>query len=236
MLCSRCSSPVTPIVAVDIDGTLGDYHGHFLRFAERYLDRHQRPERLRYDCSISFGEWFCSAYDTDITTFRNIKLAYRQGGMKRTMPGIEGMCQMADALRHLGVELWITTTRPYLRLDGIDPDTREWLRRHHVRYDGLLYDEDKYEKLAEYVDPARVVAVIDDQPDQYDAAESYFGELTPILFKGSGYNFGVSRKHEAHRADEAWMMILQRLHKWQAGNPSAPAAGILQPARQGNES
>ena len=39
MLCTSCSAVIRPVVAFDLDGSLGDYHNHFLNFAEGYLDR-----------------------------------------------------------------------------------------------------------------------------------------------------------------------------------------------------
>lgn len=190
MLCSRCSSRVKPIVAFDIDGTLGDYHGHIADFATNYLGR--EIPRSDYDGSIPHREWF-KKYGVGVREFREIKLAYRQGGMKRSMPHWPNRIDVVQAIRrHLNVELWLTTTRPYMRLDNIDPDTRFWLDRWEVPYDFLLYDETKYQELAQRVDRSRVVAIVDDVDEMYDDAEALFGKDVPILVK-SLYNREVSR-------------------------------------------
>ena len=157
MLCSRCSDTVKPVVALDIDGTLANYHRHFLNFAQDGL-----------------GEFIPKAYtgnmplyehmNIDKRTYRECKLAYRQGGMKRSMPIFYGAESIPWALRNNGAEVWLTTTRPYLRMDNIDPDTREWCRRHNIEFDGLLYDEDKYARLVDIVGTERIVAVLDDEP------------------------------------------------------------------------
>lgn len=157
MLCSSCSRPVRPVVAWDMDGTLAVYHDHFLEFAYRYLNM-----------SASAPGTYTG--DVDLATFlgvskeayRDVKLAYRQGGNKRLMPAFEGAKEAVDIVRTAGAEVWITTTRPYLKHDSTDPDTREWLNRHGIQFDGLLYDEDKFMRLIEAVDKERVVAVIDD--------------------------------------------------------------------------
>jgi hypothetical protein len=66
-----------------------------------------------------------------------------------------------------------------MRLDNVDPDTREWLRRHKIPYDHLLYDEKKYRTLSAIVDADRVVAVLDDQYMECEMAEKAFGPSVP---------------------------------------------------------
>ena len=172
MKCTDCNESLRPVVAVDIDGTLGDYHGNFIGFAARYTDE---PSQMvahwyDYDGSVPFNEWLGMSKEE----YRLIKLAYRQGGMKRIMPLRDDAKNMMDMLVQENVEIWITTTRPYLRLDNIDPDTREWMRRHRLAYDYLLYDEFKYKQLHERVGSDRVAAVLEDDPEQVDMAEELF--------------------------------------------------------------
>jgi hypothetical protein len=214
MLCSRCSAVIKPVVAIDIDGTLGDYHGHFLRFAQAYLGlRTITTSQPGYSGAEPFRDWFCREFRTDLTTFRQIKLAYRQGGMKRTMPPIKGCSTLVCMLRAAGAEVWLTTTRPYLRLDNVDPDTRFWLQQHSIEFDGMLYDEDKYKLLAERVEQARVVAVLDDLPEQYDSAAEQFGVDVPILML-NGYNSGVSRRVMTKKLNDASVIIKRRIVDW----------------------
>ena len=77
MKCSSCSAPVAPVVAIDIDGTLGDYHQHFIEFAEQWLGVSKfAGDRIAvwklYDGLGPFRDWFTSAYAVDVTTFRSI--------------------------------------------------------------------------------------------------------------------------------------------------------------------
>lgn len=152
-----------PVVGVDIDGTLGDWHSTFFRFAEDYL---QRPIPRYWSGKGSLASHLCISK----TRYRTLKLAFRQSGLKRAMPLFAGAEQMAYAVRQAGAELWVCTTRPYLRLDNIDPDTRWWLRHHHLSYDGVLFGERKYRDLADLVGSGRVVGVLDDLPEQVMAA------------------------------------------------------------------
>lgn len=191
MLCSHCSERIKPVVAVDIDGTLADYHGHMWNFACDYFGKYGRPFKS-YDIHLSdLGGWYEEVMDITREQYRAMKLAFRQGGLKRSMPIFIGAQALCWAIRDAGAELWITTARPYLSLDNIVPDTVEWLRRHEIEYDGMLFHEDKYKQLAERVDPQRVVAVFDDLPEMVDAANLYFPGCGWYV-RGS-WNGGISK-------------------------------------------
>lgn len=205
MLCSSCNRPVKPVAAIDIDGTLAVYHEHFIWFASNYWDK---EFDLGYDGSVSLAEWMGLTQEE----YRQCKLAYRMGGMKRCMPPYED--KPGELIRHLqanGVEVWITTTRPYLKVDNTDPDTREWLRRHNVPYDGLIYDEDKYKVLADIVGVERVVGVLDDLPDNYDRALEL--GLHPILIRRK-HNGSVLRAMTAGSLVIATAELINRSREW----------------------
>jgi hypothetical protein len=190
VLCSKCSEVVRPVVAIDIDGTLGDYHGHFLRFAAGWVGRSLVAAGTElYDGTEPFREWCQRALGIDKATFRAIKLAYRQGGLKRTMPPYPGAANFVNSLSEFA-EVWITTTRPHDRYDRVDPDTREWLSRNGVEYTGLLYDDAKMEALAARVDPERVAFVLDDLPETLERAARLFPEAGTFL-RCSAWNRNV---------------------------------------------
>lgn len=180
MKCSDCNKVIKPVVAVDIDGTLGDYHSHFLEFAYEYLAIDgPTPLRSGFRGQCGFKEWFLDTFATVTEEdWKDAKLAYRQGGQKRSMPVWDGAPEFVRDLKAvLDVEVWLTTTRPYMRMDNIDPDTRFWLERHGIPYDGLLYDELKFRSLVKIVDPSRVVAVVDDLGEMLHEAASLFGRI-----------------------------------------------------------
>lgn len=201
MRCSSCSAPIRPVVAVDIDGTLGNYHSHFHRFAVGYLNR-RLPEG--YDGARAFSEHL----KLDKPTYREVKLAYRQGGLKRTMPAFDGAEEFMQDLRMLRVEVWIATTRPYLRLDNVDPDTREWLARHDMPYHHMLYDEDKYEQLVAYVDPERIVAVVEDLGEQCQRADG----LGLEVWQPWRTHNQKDRRPQAHEF-VGWKQVLDRIEE-----------------------
>lgn len=216
MRCTSCTRVVRPVVAVDIDGTIADYHRHFLNFLESYLGEEPLDPFPSYDGTLSFKVWCMKEYGIDEADWSKIKLAYRQGGQKRNMPIFSWAQPMIYFIRAAGAELWITTTRPYQRLDNIDPDTQAWLDRYHVEYDGLIYDKYKYRMLAEQVDPARVVAAVDDLYDKYLEAASIFGQAAPILKLGE-YNSGaIGRGPLVAFPDlrQVTAEILNRINNW----------------------
>lgn len=210
MKCTECNKEVRPVVAIDIDGTMGQYHKHFLTFASGYLNR-----RL-YDHYVGnqpFKEWFCTTYRVSTDTWHDIKLAYRQGSLKRTMPVYDGAQALCLMVRKMGAELWVTTTRPYIRHDNIDPDTREWLHRNRMKYDYLIYDGHKYMKLAQLVEPERVCAVLDDLEEELEEAKNLFGEFVPIL-RVNDYNRAFGFNPRAAHLAMASRIIADRINIW----------------------
>jgi hypothetical protein len=194
-------------VSFDIDGTLGEYHLHFTRFAEGFLGR---PLPQGYH-----GGEFSDFLQLDKQTYRLIKLAYRQGGMKRSMPPYFGMIDLVQEARKRDCEIWLNTTRPYLRLDNIDPDTRFWLERFDVPYDTLSYDEDKYQVMAQNVDPKRVIMIVDDLAEQVQAAQAAFlsAEYAPMLVnRAHNYSDGVN--YMRHTETDLWGSLNARLERW----------------------
>ena len=85
--------------------------------------------------------------------------------MKRCLPAFDGVGSMVTAIRHQDVQVWICTTRPWNRLDNIDPDTTFWIERNIGRVDGVIYGEEKYEDLIDIVGEGRIVGVVDDLPE-----------------------------------------------------------------------
>lgn len=211
MLCTECSRPVLPVVSVDIDGTLAHYHGPLEKFACNYWD--VPIPRYAWDGRGNFEDHM----NLTQAEYREAKLAYRQGGYKRVAPLYEGALEFMARLAGLPCELWISTTRPWSRLDNVDPDTKFWLERHHIQYDHLLFDDMKYRQLAEIVDPQRVVAVVDDLPEQLDSAAEWLPKASRLLV-GRPHNF-------AFREDYQWEIslmgclgtIIKRVNAWQHG-------------------
>lgn len=198
---------VKPVVALDIDGTLGDYHGHFLKFAQGWYGR-TMPDPSDINPGLPLHKFM----NTSKATYRQCKLAFRQGGLERSMPVYDGATELTVALRKCGVELWLCTTRPYLKLDTQSPNTLHWLRRNKIQYDHLLSGPHKYRDLVKQIgEPGRVVAVLDDLPSMYDQAESIG---LPSILRSQPYN---QHHSDAPMVDDLWdakETILAWLDHW----------------------
>lgn len=159
-----------PVVALDIDGTLGNWHDDFLQFAWRWLygSKKDVPSYwFKYNgCPIE--QHLCVTKEQ----YRAVKLAYRQSGLKRDMRVFPGAVDLVRAVRNAGAEVWVCTTRPYLRLDNLDPDTREWLERNDIIVDAVIYGEHKYRDLCELVGVERIVGALDDLPEKVQEAQA----------------------------------------------------------------
>lgn len=154
-----------PIVALDLDGTLGDYHEHFRRFAEMWTGR-----EIVWDPSIEGS--FAAQLGMSKALYRKCKLAYRMGGMKRSMPVFDGARELTVAIRRRGVLVIACTTRPYLQMTTIDGDTQHWTKRNGLQVDGILYGEHKYRDLVKAVGRERVVCALEDDLSQIKVANS----------------------------------------------------------------
>ena len=210
-----------PVVALDLDGTLGDYHGNFTAFARLYFgygdDAWTKPNP-----GLKMWDWM-GIPERD---YRDAKLAYRQGGWKRWMPAYAGAKELTHAIRASGAELWLCTTRPYLRLDNVDPDTREWLRRNGLEFDALLFDpaheEDgtKYHELLRQAGADRIASIVDDLPEMIEAAEGLrIPKMHQPIVRDQPYNQHLWP--ELRRADSCaaiWAYVSDDLYRWRANN------------------
>lgn len=196
-------------MALDVDGTIADYHGHFLRFAEGYFGR-PFPSPHSINPGLRLSE-FMGINHND---YRKCKLAYRQGGLKRSMPPLRGIDDLVYRMRsYWGVQVWICTTRPFNSLSNIDEDTQEFLRRNGIGYDAIIFDalggDEKYWELRRQAN-GRIAAVVEDLPEQAKMAMKL--GLGPVLLHNQPYNQGPIDSQNVHR----WTTVMdleQLLHK-----------------------
>lgn len=197
-----------PVVALDVDGTLGAYHDHFATFAAAWLGT---TPHLGYDGTVPFAKWIgCSK-----TRYRQAKLAYRQGGLKRSMPYYPNARELTVRLRRRGAEVVICTTRPYLHLSNIEPDTVHSLRRNGIQYDGLIMGEHKYRQLCREYGRENIVMVLDDLPEQLDVALSLG---LPAVMRRNDHNWKFNNTYQnVGTLLGAEQVALQRIQEWKAG-------------------
>jgi hypothetical protein len=204
-----------PVVGLDIDGVLGDYHGHFLQFAAGWFGR-----PMPHPDEVNPGLRLSTFMGVPHAEYRECKLAYRQGGLKRTMPVYPFASGLTQNIRKVGAEVWLCTTRPYLRLDNIDPDTREWLRRNDIEYDAILWEginegteSTKYHDLIEQVGLDRIIAVCDDLPEQTADAEDLL--IEKVYLRNQPYNRHASVKGiRVKSLIDLWSLLIIDIEMW----------------------
>jgi hypothetical protein len=206
-----------PVVALDIDGTLGDYHAHFLWFAEKWLGM-KMPSATDVNSGMRLSEFMRIPHGL----YRECKLAYRQGGIKRFMPAYPFAKELTYNIIKAGAEVWLCTTRPYLRLDNIDPDTREWLKRNHISYSAVIFDsleeldsyETKYYDLVRQVGVDRVVAAVDDLPHQI--AHATYAGIGKVYLRNQPYNGGTTTSYtaRANSLEQLWEWLDIDIQQW----------------------
>jgi hypothetical protein len=99
--------------------------------------------------------------------------------------------------------------------DRVDPDTREWLERNNIPFDGLLYSDQKMKELAERVEPERVVMVLDDLVPVLEAASSIFGASVPVL-RRTRYNQLTDWPQTVYNLEDAAGHVEQKINNWRS--------------------
>lgn len=190
-----------PVIGLDVDGSLGDYHGHFLRFAEGWLGR-KMPDPATINPGLPLHRFM----GVSKTTYRKIKLAYREGGLKRSLPAYDGARDIAYRLRKWKCDVWICTSRPYLAHGPIVGDTQHWLRRNKIQHDNIIWGEHKYRTLRKLAGD-RVVGVLEDLPSMAKQAHDYG---IPVVMMNQPYNaMEVHELPPVRRVGNLWQAMFQ---------------------------
>lgn len=189
-----------PWIGIDIDGTLGDYHAHFLRCAEMFLQR-EMPDPKAINPLLPLHRHM----GVPKSKYREIKMAYRQGRWKRSMPVYPYAREMTVDIRKAGARVAICTTRPFNQLGEVDADTRWWLRHHGIQHDFVIWGAHKYRDFIREVGYGKIVAVVDDELEQ---AERCHKLALPFYLRNQPYNqTGNHTKWEFQTSGWSWLRV-----------------------------
>lgn len=122
------------VVGIDIDGVLGMYHEWFTEYCKQVW-------------ALPVDEFSEIKGKVSPEIYEQIKAAYRQSGWKATMPAKPGASELTRALKEAGYQIIILTARPYKRYTRIYPDTLEFLQRNDIKFDAIIWDEEKHLKI-----------------------------------------------------------------------------------------
>jgi hypothetical protein len=193
----------SPIVALDYDGTLVAYHYHFTEFASQWVGR-ELPHG--YDGSVPFFKHLGVSKDT----YRRIKLAYRRGSLKRSVPAFGGAAELTRQVRLRKARVVICTTRPFLSMEDIEADTVHNAKRHSIQFDYMISGEHKYRELKRLVDPSRIVMVLEDQDDMLAQALRLSLPAVRILRRHNEES-ALEMEHEVDSLEAATELALMRM-------------------------
>lgn len=150
------------VIAIDIDGVLGEYDKYFLSWCRKHEDVH----------AVSIGH-LIESYGRDV--YNKCKDGYRKSGAKSKMPVKAGAKELTKFLHSKGYKVVVLSARPYKQYTRIWADTLEWLKKNDIEFDAIIFDRDKEDVLVERFD-GRVKLFIDDD----------LGNIRKV--SGAGYN------------------------------------------------
>jgi hypothetical protein len=183
---------IPSVVALDIDGVLGDWPFCFYQFIES-----QHPGEMIFRRG-SGGEPIDESTQNPYEALANNPLQihewkdeYRQSGAKRSLPVVEGAVAFTKELRRLGLHVVLLTARPYKMYCRIFADTMHWLDSNGFAYDAILWGEDKEARLAEEFTAGSVAAFVDDNPLNVDRvrASGFNAYLLERPYNAEGFTF-----------------------------------------------
>lgn len=76
-------------------------------------------------------------------TYTDLKREYRESNYKRSLKIRKGADSFSHFLKRNGYKIVILTSRPYEEHPGLVNGTVEWLEKHHILYDELLFERNK---------------------------------------------------------------------------------------------
>jgi len=134
------------------------------------------------------------------------KADLRRTGAFRTLPVVDGAVAGMRHLRQLGYKLVIITARPYRQYKRLYADTMEWLKKHKIEYDLILFKRDKAEAISDYIMPAQARFFIEDRTKH---ALEIIDMNVPVLLLDAPYNQGV--EHPLITRVENWGALISRV-------------------------
>jgi NTP pyrophosphatase (non-canonical NTP hydrolase) len=133
---------------------------------------------------------------------------YVNGGFREMEP-VEGASQSMRYLKDLGYTLIVVTARPQWQYKRLYSDTLEWLSRHEIPHDLILFNKDKVEALYEHVTPAWPVVFVEDHERNAKALASVG---VRVLLFDQPHNRSLPESENIHRVC-GWAEVLENVVK-----------------------
>jgi uncharacterized HAD superfamily protein len=138
-------------VFIDIDGVLATWPIDYINFVNDKLGtKYKTLPELKSS--------------TDKKQQYDLKTEYRLTGQKKALGIIPGAKDMLEKLNEF-YNIVLLTARPYKKFFRIYADTLEWLTNKGLKYDCIIFDEEKEKYIINNFKDSNVAFVIDDQLD-----------------------------------------------------------------------
>lgn len=163
------------IAICDIDGILYPWPETFLEFI---TEREFNPfNEVRFNNLEEFEKYF------DLKKQLELKDAYRKSGIKANADVVDGAIEFTYKLKELGYTIILVTARPYQKYQRIYADTLQWLNKHDIKFDAIIWNEDKEKYLIENFPSAKFII-----EDDYKNALKLSNAGFKVFLKNTIYN------------------------------------------------
>lgn len=133
------------IAFIDIDGVIADWPKCFISFINR-----------------RYNKTFSSLKEISNRDLIKYKLSYRTSGEKKNIPTNSFSSEFTAKLREKNYFVILLTSRPYKKVFRIYSDTIDWLKKNDVKYDAIIWNENKEDFVIRHFSEHNVDFVIDD--------------------------------------------------------------------------
>ena len=121
------------VCAIDLDDVLADSTKFWLEFLSQHL--HEK-----------FDDLHVAKNTVPYQVYKDLKLQYRQSGVKIDIPIIEYADSMTNHLKQLGYLIVIMTARPIEEFPVLYSITEKWLIKNNIAYDSIIFSKSKHIK------------------------------------------------------------------------------------------
>jgi len=137
-----------PVIVVDLDGTLNTYPSEWLSY-------------LRQETGFTFNT-VKQAKKVLHKRYYELKRKYLEGGLETSVAANKKLIDVLNSIKKTrrDIKIVVLTSRPVWLAKRYYADTLEWLHKHEVPFDALLWNFDKAEEITEF---KKVLFAVEDE-------------------------------------------------------------------------
>ncbi|MHB8483650.1 MAG: hypothetical protein ACYDBV_13130 [Nitrospiria bacterium] len=152
--------PGEKVCAIDLDDTLNEWMKTWVTYVNTLTGQNYKDDK-EIRASINALE------------FANMKHVWRESGVKNTAKMKKGASALTKYLKKKGYRIIIISSRPYKQYSRMFPDTLLWLRRNHIAFDDLYFEDNKHLKILKQFPKLSFMVENDEKYVQQVAKEGY---------------------------------------------------------------